>query len=158
MLVALTREVLASVVAYEHAHATREFRLSETAARPGQMPYRGKSSRRKRGEGEKRRRKAMHARVYAMKQASAVKKTIWLHIYHQHLVLCFGKIFQTAEEIESMQWVMLLTPSLLLLSLGAVPALFVFGDSLVDDGNSNSLASALVKANYFPYGLDVLAF
>ncbi|TVU36896.1 hypothetical protein EJB05_18849, partial [Eragrostis curvula] len=48
-----------------------------------------------------------------------------------------------------------------LLLLGAaqaqvVPALFVFGDSLVDDGNNNALASALAKANYFPYGLDFL--
>jgi hypothetical protein len=81
------------------------------------------------------------------------------YISHQHFVLCLGKLFQTAEEIESMQWVMLLPASLLLLSLGAeaaVPALFVFGDSLVDDGNNNALASALVKANYFPYGLDFL--
>jgi phospholipase/lecithinase/hemolysin len=35
----------------------------------------------------------------------------------------------------------------------AVPALFVFGDSLIDSGNNNNLAS-LAKANYFPYGID----
>ncbi|KAG8079123.1 hypothetical protein GUJ93_ZPchr0007g4179 [Zizania palustris] len=35
----------------------------------------------------------------------------------------------------------------------AVPALFVFGDSLVDDGNDNEL-SCLAKANFFPYGID----
>ncbi|TVU43692.1 hypothetical protein EJB05_10180 [Eragrostis curvula] len=35
----------------------------------------------------------------------------------------------------------------------AVPALFVFGDSLIDNGNNNNLAS-LAKANYFPYGID----
>ncbi|XP_062158864.1 GDSL esterase/lipase At5g08460-like [Alnus glutinosa] len=31
--------------------------------------------------------------------------------------------------------------------------MFVFGDSLVDDGNNNLLGS-LAKANYFPYGID----
>ncbi|KAL5219858.1 hypothetical protein ABZP36_024571 [Zizania latifolia] len=35
----------------------------------------------------------------------------------------------------------------------AVSALFVFGDSLVDDGNDNEL-SCLAKANFFPYGID----
>ncbi|XP_006646701.1 GDSL esterase/lipase At1g71250 [Oryza brachyantha] len=36
----------------------------------------------------------------------------------------------------------------------SVPAaLFVFGDSLVDDGNNNAL-SCLAKANFFPYGVD----
>lgn len=34
-----------------------------------------------------------------------------------------------------------------------VPALFVFGDSLVDNGNNNGLASA-AKSNYYPYGVD----
>lgn len=34
-----------------------------------------------------------------------------------------------------------------------VPALFVFGDSLLDNGNNNNLAS-LAKANYLPYGID----
>lgn len=39
-------------------------------------------------------------------------------------------------------------------SIGAqVPAMFVFGDSLVDDGNNNYLAS-IAKANYYPYGID----
>lgn len=37
-----------------------------------------------------------------------------------------------------------------------VPALFVFGDSLIDNGNNNNLAS-LAKANYFPYGIDFAA-
>ena len=36
------------------------------------------------------------------------------------------------------------------------PALFVFGDSLIDSGNNNNLAS-LAKANYFPYGIDFAA-
>jgi phospholipase/lecithinase/hemolysin len=31
--------------------------------------------------------------------------------------------------------------------------MFVFGDSLVDDGNNNLLGS-LAKANYVPYGID----
>ncbi|GLU21383.1 hypothetical protein SLE2022_375260 [Rubroshorea leprosula] len=33
------------------------------------------------------------------------------------------------------------------------PAMFVFGDSLVDDGNNNNLNS-LAKANFLPYGID----
>lgn len=34
-----------------------------------------------------------------------------------------------------------------------VPAMFVFGDSLVDVGNNNFLSS-IAKANYYPYGCD----
>ena len=34
-----------------------------------------------------------------------------------------------------------------------VPAIFVFGDSLVDVGNSNYILS-LAKANYIPNGID----
>lgn len=34
-----------------------------------------------------------------------------------------------------------------------VPCYFIFGDSLVDDGNNNQLSS-LAKANYLPYGID----
>ncbi|XP_026383031.1 GDSL esterase/lipase At2g03980-like isoform X2 [Papaver somniferum] len=33
------------------------------------------------------------------------------------------------------------------------PALYVFGDSLVDSGNNNYLQT-LAKANYLPYGVD----
>lgn len=34
-----------------------------------------------------------------------------------------------------------------------VPAMFIFGDSLIDNGNNNNMAS-LAKANYYPYGID----
>ncbi|KAL8459728.1 hypothetical protein ACS0TY_037005 [Phlomoides rotata] len=34
-----------------------------------------------------------------------------------------------------------------------VPALFIFGDSLVDNGNNNGILS-LARANYMPYGID----
>ena len=34
-----------------------------------------------------------------------------------------------------------------------VPAMFAFGDSLIDVGNNNFLSS-FAKANYFPYGID----
>ncbi|KAF7840200.1 GDSL esterase/lipase [Senna tora] len=34
------------------------------------------------------------------------------------------------------------------------PAMFVFGDSLVDDGNNNYFLNSLAKANYAPYGID----
>lgn len=34
-----------------------------------------------------------------------------------------------------------------------VPAMFIFGDSLIDNGNNNNLPS-FAKANYPPYGID----
>ncbi|KAK9150749.1 hypothetical protein Syun_009058 [Stephania yunnanensis] len=34
-----------------------------------------------------------------------------------------------------------------------VPCFFVFGDSLVDNGNNNAIAS-LARSNYLPYGID----
>lgn len=34
-----------------------------------------------------------------------------------------------------------------------VPALFIFGDSLIDNGNNNNLPS-LARADYYPYGID----
>nr|GEW14250.1 GDSL esterase/lipase At1g29670-like [Tanacetum cinerariifolium] len=45
-----------------------------------------------------------------------------------------------------------------LVSLGVngdpqVPCYFIFGDSLVDNGNNNGIAS-LARANYLPYGID----
>lgn len=36
---------------------------------------------------------------------------------------------------------------------GQVPAMFVFGDSLVDNGNNNYL-NCFAKSNYYPYGVD----
>lgn len=51
--------------------------------------------------------------------------------------------------------------SLKYISLGAcvpnaqpeVPCMFVFGDSLVDNGNNNRILT-LARANYRPYGID----
>lgn len=34
-----------------------------------------------------------------------------------------------------------------------VPGLFIFGDSLVDNGNNNGILT-LARANYMPYGID----
>lgn len=34
-----------------------------------------------------------------------------------------------------------------------VPCLFIFGDSLVDNGNNNAIPS-IARANYPPYGID----
>ena len=34
-----------------------------------------------------------------------------------------------------------------------VPCYFIFGDSLVDNGNNNALQS-LARADYLPYGID----
>lgn len=55
-------------------------------------------------------------------------------------------------------WV--LATSLLLLSgkgcpqvTSQVPCFFIFGDSLVDNGNNNGLLT-LARANYRPYGID----
>ncbi|CAK7337219.1 unnamed protein product [Dovyalis caffra] len=36
---------------------------------------------------------------------------------------------------------------------GSVPCLFLFGDSLFDNGNNNVLATN-VKASHLPYGID----
>ncbi|KAG9457046.1 hypothetical protein H6P81_001554 [Aristolochia fimbriata] len=49
--------------------------------------------------------------------------------------------------------VMLLQNCSQLASAAQVPAMWVFGDSIVDDGNNNYLSS-LAKANYRPYGVD----
>ena len=35
-----------------------------------------------------------------------------------------------------------------------VPCYFIFGDSLVDNGNNNRLAS-IARADYYPYGIDL---
>lgn len=48
---------------------------------------------------------------------------------------------------------LLLLPSSQAQAPSKVPALFVFGDSSVDTGNNNFLAS-IARANYFPYGID----
>ncbi|KAL0540478.1 hypothetical protein IC582_020484 [Cucumis melo] len=37
--------------------------------------------------------------------------------------------------------------------IGMVPAMFIFGDSLIDNGNNNNLPT-FARANYFPYGID----
>lgn len=34
------------------------------------------------------------------------------------------------------------------------PAMFIFGDSLIDNGNNNWLPT-IAKANYVPYGIDL---
>ncbi|KAL0369163.1 UNVERIFIED_CONTAM: GDSL esterase/lipase [Sesamum calycinum] len=35
-----------------------------------------------------------------------------------------------------------------------VPAMFIFGDSLIDNGNNNNNLPSFAKANYLPYGID----
>ncbi|KAL0328933.1 UNVERIFIED_CONTAM: GDSL esterase/lipase [Sesamum calycinum] len=40
-----------------------------------------------------------------------------------------------------------------ILAAPQVPCFFIFGDSLVDNGNNNNIQS-LAKANYLPYGID----
>ncbi|KAG1346564.1 putative GDSL esterase/lipase [Cocos nucifera] len=53
-------------------------------------------------------------------------------------------------------WLLLLVSSLLMGLVRPdpqVPCYFIFGDSLVDNGNNNYIAS-LARANYLPYGID----
>lgn len=45
------------------------------------------------------------------------------------------------------------TPTPAIVAGGLVPAMFIFGDSLIDNGNNNNLLT-LAKANYPPYGID----
>ncbi|XP_057738302.1 GDSL esterase/lipase At1g29670-like [Arachis stenosperma] len=58
-----------------------------------------------------------------------------------------------------MKWIatllvaVLLSSSEVVESAPQVPCYFIFGDSLVDNGNNNNLNS-LAKANYLPYGID----
>lgn len=57
-----------------------------------------------------------------------------------------------------MCWVLFLALALALFSGPVwsdpqVPCYFIFGDSLVDNGNNNDMAS-LARANYPPYGID----
>ncbi|KAI3740255.1 hypothetical protein L2E82_30680 [Cichorium intybus] len=53
---------------------------------------------------------------------------------------------------------MLLAAKILLSFVGSVPQVpcfFIFGDSLMDNGNNNNLVTE-AKANYPPYGIDLL--
>jgi len=38
-----------------------------------------------------------------------------------------------------------------------IPAVIVFGDSIVDQGNNNGLTATVIKCNFPPYGKDFLA-
>jgi hypothetical protein len=49
--------------------------------------------------------------------------------------------------------VLLATAAVVVRAQPQVPCYFVFGDSLVDNGNNNDIAS-LARANYPPYGID----
>ena len=58
-----------------------------------------------------------------------------------------------AERYSAAVWAVVVT---LLCSAAAaqqVPCYFIFGDSLVDNGNNNQLQS-LARADYLPYGID----
>lgn len=55
--------------------------------------------------------------------------------------------------IVSMSLVFLLWHSNGVMGSPMFPAMFVFGDSLVDCGNNNYITS-LAKSNYYPYGID----
>jgi len=50
-------------------------------------------------------------------------------------------------------WVLLLGLGFKVKAEPQVPCYFIFGDSLVDNGNNNRLRS-IARADYFPYGID----
>ncbi|XP_024023764.1 GDSL esterase/lipase At1g71691 [Morus notabilis] len=72
---------------------------------------------------------------------AASKQRLWCFVLVMLLALAAGVSGQSGveEPVEA--------------GRGVVPAMFVFGDSLIDNGNNNNLAS-FAKANYFPYGID----
>lgn len=37
---------------------------------------------------------------------------------------------------------------------GGFKGMFIFGSSIVDNGNNNNIVATLAKANYLPYGMD----
>ncbi|XP_073043627.1 GDSL esterase/lipase At1g33811-like [Primulina eburnea] len=66
------------------------------------------------------------------------------------------KVSKMANLIKIVMWVVLSFLSSTTMSqpnYQQVPALFIFGDSLVDNGNNNGLFT-LARANYRPYGID----
>lgn len=76
---------------------------------------------------------------------------------HESEIFKFKDIMMSSFTVQS-----LLLVSLLLVVLAGeedssetamFPAMFVFGDSLVDNGNNNHLNS-LARSNYLPYGID----
>ncbi|KAJ8759534.1 hypothetical protein K2173_007152 [Erythroxylum novogranatense] len=50
-------------------------------------------------------------------------------------------------------WILQCSGRFVVIESTRVPAMFVFGDSLVDVGNNNYLSS-IAKCNYYPYGID----
>eukprot|EP01018_Ginkgo_biloba_P022952 Gb_30432 [translate_table: standard] len=72
-----------------------------------------------------------------MERSNGGAGTAWIRATHVLVVLCccYGGALISAQQQPQ------------------VPALFVFGDSLIDDGNNNYIPS-LARANYPPYGID----
>lgn len=58
-----------------------------------------------------------------------------------------------AKILLSIIFLFLLACNLSVLGKKVVPCYFIFGDSLVDNGNNND-RSTVAKANYPPYGID----
>ncbi|KAK6124159.1 hypothetical protein DH2020_042068 [Rehmannia glutinosa] len=50
-------------------------------------------------------------------------------------------------------WVAVAAAAVVVVAEPQVPCYFIFGDSLVDNGNNNNIQS-LARANYLPYGID----
>lgn len=83
-----------------------------------------------------------------------------LDFHFTYLHLPFSPLMASGVKIK--MWSAIATLLLMLLSSKPllaegeepqVPCYFIFGDSLVDNGNNNNLSTE-AKANYFPYGID----
>lgn len=66
----------------------------------------------------------------------------------------FMKTLSKKVTSEKMMYMFVLVPLVYCSLVSSAPtALWIFGDSLVDNGNNNFLNS-IAKSNYFPYGID----
>jgi phospholipase/lecithinase/hemolysin len=62
------------------------------------------------------------------------------------LLACFSTCSTTSHDISS--------TAIAKGSSAGIKGLFIFGSSLVDNGNNNFLQDSMAKADYLPYGID----
>lgn len=78
------------------------------------------------------------------------------HIHTHHLSFSFSSLTESREIMQGSGLLLFFALSSwfhLARTAPQVPCYFIFGDSLVDNGNNNDIAS-LARANYPPYGID----
>lgn len=66
---------------------------------------------------------------------------------------CFMAHVELRRTMLGARWLLLWAAFVSVRPEPQVPCYFIFGDSLVDNGNNNNIAS-LAVANYPPYGID----